>query len=120
MSPEQVRGEKVEAPSDIFSFGCVLFEMVTGRPIFGRPTAPETMLVISKDYATALAATGRLVPRALARVVGQCLEEHPGDRFQSAQELALELRDVLNRGEIVGPLSFRSTRRLTNDPPGSA
>ena len=112
MSPEQVRGEKVEAPSDIFSFGCVLFEMVTGRPIFGRPTAPETMLLITKDYAKALAATGRPVPVALARVIGHCLEEHPRERFQSAQELAIDLRDVLTEGEITDSGSLRSTRRL--------
>jgi serine/threonine protein kinase len=114
MSPEQVRGEKVEAPGDIFSFGCVLYEMVAGRRVLGRSTAPEALSVILRDIGAVLAATGRPVPSALARVIGQCLEEHPGDRFQSARELALDLRDVLIGGEIAGPLSLRSTRRLTH------
>ena len=113
MSPEQVRGEKVEAPSDIFSFGCVLFEMVMGRPVFGRATAPEAISVILKDGAAALAGTERPLPVAVLRVIGHCLEEHPRERFQSARELVTNLRDVLIRREITDSGSLRSTRRLS-------
>ena len=113
MSPEQVRGERVEAPSDIFSFGCVLFEMVTGRPVFKRATAPETISVILKDCATALAGTDRPLPVAVLRVIRHCLEEHPRERFQSARELVTNLRDVLIRDEITDSGALRSTRRLS-------
>jgi len=113
MSPEQVRGEKVEAPSDIFSFGCVLFEMVTGRPVFRRATAPKTISVILKHTPAVLAGTDRPLPVAVGRVIVRCLEEHQGKRFQSARELLTNLRDVLIGGEITDSGSLRSTRRLS-------
>jgi Tol biopolymer transport system component len=93
MSPEQVRGEAVDARSDIFSVGTVLHEMLTGRPPFTRATAADSMAAILKeDPAVPLSAE---VPPALARIVARCLEKTREARFQSARDLAFAL-DVLS------------------------
>jgi len=99
MSPEQVRGEEADAPSDLFSFGCVLYEMVTGQRPFARPTPQETLAAILKDDPPALAEAGRSCPRALEQLIGRCLEKAPEKRFQSGSELAVELRAGLNGSE---------------------
>jgi Tol biopolymer transport system component len=89
MSPEQIRGEAVDARSDIFSAGVVLHEMLTGRPAFTRETAPETMTAVLKaDPDVPLPAD---VPASLARIVGRCLEKTRDMRFQSARDLAFAL-----------------------------
>ena len=88
MSPEQVRGENVDHRSDIFSFGAVLYEMLTGRPAFTRETAPETMTAILKAEPESIAAD---VSPALARIVSRCLEKTREMRFQSARDLAFGL-----------------------------
>jgi Tol biopolymer transport system component/DNA-binding winged helix-turn-helix (wHTH) protein/predicted Ser/Thr protein kinase len=88
MSPEQVGGEDVDARSDIFSLGVVLYEMAGGRRPFGAGSSAETMDAILKDDPPALPPT---VPAALDRVVRRCLEKQPDRRFQSAADLALAL-----------------------------
>src|SRR5262245_66105742 len=92
MSPEQVRGEAAEAPSDIFSLGCVLYEMATGRRAFARSTTQDTMAAILRDDAPPLAASGRNIPSALEHVIMRCLEKEASNRYPSASELALDLR----------------------------
>jgi serine/threonine protein kinase/Tol biopolymer transport system component len=96
MSPEQVCGEEADAPSDIFSFGCVLYEIVTGRRAFARATAPETMAAILKDDPPPLAEAGQNVPSALEQLIVRCLEKQAERRYQSASELAVDLRDCLS------------------------
>ena len=91
MSPEQVRGEAVDARSDIFSFGAVLYEMLTGRRAFQGASAVETMHAVLKDDPPDVAASGRDVPPGLERVVRHCLEKRPEERFQSARDLAFAL-----------------------------
>ena len=93
MSPEQVRGEQVDARSDIFSLGTVLHEMLTGRPPFQRATAAETMAAILKEEPVEPLSPG--VPPALARIIARCLEKAREARFQSARDLAFGL-DVLS------------------------
>ena len=103
MSPEQVRGEAVDARSDIFSFGTVLYEMLTGRPAFARETAAETMAAILKeDPPEPLPAT---VPPALARIVSRCLEKTREARFQSARDLAFGSRSLSETSADRGPAS---------------
>ena len=94
MSPEQLRGERAEVPSDIFSFGCVLYEMVTGRRVFARATAPETMAAILKDDPPGLAEAGQIVPSVLEQLIERCVEKQAERRYQSASELALDLRSI--------------------------
>jgi hypothetical protein len=94
MSPEQVRGEAVDARSDIFSFGTVLYEMLTGRRAFQGASAVETMHAILRDDPPGVAAGGRDIPPGLDRVVRHCLEKRPGERFQSARDLAFALETL--------------------------
>ena len=100
MSPEQVRGEAVDARSDIFSFGVVLFEMLTGKKAFARDTASDTMAAILRDDPPELEGTSRPLLPGLKRVLDHCLEKEPGARFQNAGDLAFDLG---NASEISGP-----------------
>jgi eukaryotic-like serine/threonine-protein kinase len=92
MSPEQVRGEPVDHRSDIFSFGAVLYEMLAGRQAFGRETATESMTVILKEDPPEIATAGSGVSPALQRIAQHCLEKKPGERFQSARDIAFALQ----------------------------
>jgi serine/threonine protein kinase len=90
MSPEQVRGAPADHRSDIFSFGIVLHEMLTGRAPFAGDSAVEIMNAILKEDPPPIAASDPPWP-ALARVVEHCLEKEPAERFQSARDLAFNL-----------------------------
>src|SRR5437868_7989576 len=91
MSPEQVRSQPADARSDIFSFGCVLYEMVTGRRAFQRETAAETMTAILHDEPPEPTTSGQHVPGEVGRIIRQCLAKTPNQRLQSARDLALGL-----------------------------
>ncbi len=103
MAPEQVRGLPADNRSDIFSFGCVLYEMLAGQRAFLKDSAVETMGSILHEDPPRLAANGRSVPRALAAVVQHCVEKLPEDRFQSAHDLALALEAVSTRSGDATP-----------------
>ena len=94
MSPEQVRGEPADARSDIFALGSVLYEMTSGRRAFVRDTAAETMTAILKEEPSDFSSTGVDVPPELAGTVRRCLEKRPQARFQSASDLAYNLRSL--------------------------
>ena len=94
MSPEQVRGEEVDCRTDIFSFGAVLYEMVSGNRAFKRDTTAETMTAILKEDPPELIESGRQIPPALDRIVRHCLEKTPEQRFQSARDLAFDLESI--------------------------
>lgn len=91
MAPEQVRGAPVDPRTDIFAFGAVLFEMISGRRAFQRETAAETMTAILKDDPPELNELPHPVPPGLERIVRRCLEKQPEQRFQSAKDLAFAL-----------------------------
>ena len=91
MSPEQVRGEPADHRSDIFALGCVLFEMLTGRRAFQRPTPAETLSAILNDEPPSISQLIQNIPPALQRVVHRCLEKSPGERLQSSSDLAFAL-----------------------------
>ncbi|SPF56639.1 Serine/threonine protein kinase with TPR repeats [Candidatus Sulfopaludibacter sp. SbA4] len=94
MSPEQVRGEKAEAPSDIFSLGCVLYEIVAGRRAFSGKSPGDTNAAILLAEPPAMAESGKQVPLEMERVIGRCLAKNPGERFHSARDLAFALRSI--------------------------
>jgi len=94
MSPEQVRGGAVDCRTDIFSFGAVLYEMLSGQRAFKRDTAADTMAAILNDDPPELLESGHQVPPALDRIVRHCLEKSPDHRFQSARDLAFDLESV--------------------------
>ena len=105
MSPEQVRGEEADAPSDIFSFGCVLYEMVTGQRAFARLTAAETMAAILQGEPPEIAASVKDLPHELMRVIRRCLEKGPAERFQSARDLGFALREMSSGSNLVKSVS---------------
>ena len=81
MSPEQVRGDVAEASSDIFSLGCVLYEMIAGRRAFAGETAVQTMAAILEKDPPPLSECGKQVPQELDRVVARCLARTPRKGF---------------------------------------
>ncbi len=91
MAPEQVRGEPADPRTDIFAFGAVLYEMLSGVRAFRRDTPAETMTAVLKDDPPELSDPVRLVSPALERIVRRCLEKNPEQRFQSARDLSFAL-----------------------------
>lgn len=87
MAPEQVRGDTVDTRADVFSFGCVLYEIATGERAFVRSSALETLNAILHDAPPAPSGRRRELPSGFDRVVARCLEKEPAARFQSAHEL---------------------------------
>jgi len=94
MSPEQVRGLAVDARSDIFAFGAILYEMLSGRRAFHRETASDTMSAILRDEPPELVESGRNIPPGLDRIVRHCLEKNPAERFHSTRDIAFDLEAV--------------------------
>jgi TolB-like protein/Tfp pilus assembly protein PilF len=107
MSPEQVRGVVVDAPSDLFSLGCVLYEMAAGRRAFDRDTAPQTMTAILEQDPPPLSTVNTEVPVALERIVVHCLEKDPRQRLQSARDLHVALKDLLSGNVNAQPVARR-------------
>jgi Tol biopolymer transport system component len=91
MAPEQVRGEGADPRTDIFAFGAVLYEMLSGVRAFRRDTSAETMTAVLKDDPPELSDPAHLVSPALERIVRRCLEKNPEQRFQSARDLSFAL-----------------------------
>jgi len=94
MSPEQVTGKEADHRSDIFSFGTVLYEMLSGQRAFRRGTSAETMTAILREEPEELAEFNVNLPTGLDRVVRRCLEKRLDHRFQSASDLAFALENV--------------------------
>lgn len=105
MSPEQVRGEKVGTASDIFSLGCVLYEMVTARRAFTGKSATDTMAAILKEEPPALSGSGNSIAPDLDRVIERCLAKEPAQRFHSAHDLAFALRSLSSASGEQKPVS---------------
>ena len=91
MAPEQVRGLNTDQRADIFALGAILYELLTGRQSFQRPTSADTMSAILNEELPAIGTRSAETPAALERVIRRCLEKDPGQRFQSASDLAFAL-----------------------------
>ncbi len=91
LSPEQVRGLPTDQRCDIFSFGTILYELLSGERAFGRPTAGDTMAAILRDEPPELSESGREVSSALDQIVRHCLEKDRSSRFQSAKDIVFAL-----------------------------
>jgi Tol biopolymer transport system component len=94
MSPEQVRGQTLDPRSDIFSFGAILYEMLSGKRAFHGATPADTMSSILKEDPPELSETNRNVSPALERIVQHCLEKNPESRFHSASDIAFDLEHL--------------------------
>jgi serine/threonine protein kinase/tetratricopeptide (TPR) repeat protein len=111
MSPEQVRGLPVDHRSDIFSLGAILYELLSGKRAFSRPTAADTMSAILKEEPPDLTESGRNVSPVLDRIVKHCLEKDRDDRFQSAKDVAFALSEHASQPmSIVAPVARPITR----------
>ncbi len=91
MSPEQIKGKPADPRSDIFAFGAILYEMLSGKRAFHADSAGETMAAILKEDPPDLSVTNQSISPGLERVVRHCIEKNPERRFQSAHDLAFDL-----------------------------
>src|ERR1700681_2813749 len=94
MSPEQVRGRPADARSDIFSFGAILYEMLSGKRAFHGDSAADTMSAILREDPPELSVTNQNISPGLDRIVRHCLEKNPEQRFHSAHDLAFDLESL--------------------------
>jgi len=107
MSPEQVRGKAADHRSDIFSFGSILYEMLSGQHAFRGESPADTLSAILKEEPAELSEVARNVPPALERMVRHCLEKNPAQRFQSAGDLAFNL-EALADGSVIGSVAGKT------------
>jgi serine/threonine protein kinase/Tol biopolymer transport system component len=107
MSPEQVRGEVIDARSDIFAFGTIVYEMLTGARAFKRNSAIETLSAILKEEPPDLAEALPHLPPPLEKLVRRCLEKDRDHRFQTSRDLAFNLETLS---------TYSSSRTLTGTP----
>ena len=94
MAPEQIEGKDVDARTDIFAFGCVLYELLTGQRAFDGKSASSVMASVLATTPRPIAELVPLTPPALERIVSRCLAKDPEDRWQTARDVAAELQWV--------------------------
>jgi tetratricopeptide (TPR) repeat protein len=114
MSPEQARGRKVDFRSDLFSFGVVLYEMVTGKSPFQNDNITDTLSSVVRDHPRDAAELEPQMPAELGRILQKCLEKDPAERFQDTADLTVDLRK-LRRTTDSQPLT-----RVTDSAPVTA
>ncbi|HET9952033.1 MAG TPA: protein kinase [Candidatus Eisenbacteria bacterium] len=113
MAPEQIRGEAVDARSDLFALGIILYELATGRRPFTGMTSADVSSAILRDAPVPVLSLRADLPRDLNRIITRCLEKNPRDRFQTARDVYNELR-YIQKELAMGPVAPPST------PPPSA
>jgi Tol biopolymer transport system component len=115
MSPEQVRAQAVDARTDIFSLGAILYEMLSGKRAFEGDTPADTMSAILREEPIPLTASIASVPLPLERIVRHCLEKNPYERFQSARDLKFDLSE-LSSPSLVSPSGVSASLPLAPAP----
>lgn len=116
MSPEQVRGEKVDPRSDIFSFGAVLYEMVCGKKAFDAETEGKLLEKILRAKYISPRLYRRKIPRSLVRIIKKCLKRKPAHRYENVKELILDLESFLLKSGVSNPT--RIIADFMKDPEG--
>jgi hypothetical protein len=114
MAPEQIEGIEADARTDIFAFGALLFEMLTGRPAFEGKTRASLLGAILKDEPPRVSALRPLAPAALDRIVSTCLAKDPEDRYQSARDLLRDLKWVASGASEVTAAPTTAARPHSN------
>ncbi len=117
MAPEQVRGQATDTRSDIFALGAVLYEMISGTPAFTRATGADTQAAILKEDPPPLSEAGAPLPAELQRTIRRCMEKSPEARFQSASDLAYNLRAISNNHSGLMAAGPDSRRKPGISPP---
>jgi Tol biopolymer transport system component len=115
MAPEQIEGREVDARSDIFAFGCVMYELLTGRRAFDGQSPSSVMAAVLATKPQPIEELIPLTPPALDRVVSRCLAKDPEDRWQSARDVAAELSWIAQGGSKVGLPALVSGRRRVRE-----
>jgi eukaryotic-like serine/threonine-protein kinase len=118
MSPEQAQGKKVDGRSDIFSFGSVLYEMVTGKRAFSGDSKISTLSAILKQEPEAVSSVVNSVPRDLDRIISRCLRKDVARRFQHMDDLQLALLDLKEEsesGKLTGAVASSAPGLVTRD-----
>src|SRR5262249_57179292 len=110
MAPEQVRGRSADARSDIFAFGAIFYEMLSGRRAFHGDSAADTMSAILKEDPPDLSLTDQNISPGLERIVRHCLEKNPEQRFHSAHDLAFDLGTLSGLSAPARPTAVESAR----------
>ena len=110
MSPEQLQGKAADARSDIFAFGAVLYEMLTGKRAFDRQSSSDIIIAVAREEPTPLREFVKDVPEDLKRIVKRCLRKQPEDRYASVAEVERELEEC--RKVTSGPISGVNLRVL--------
>ncbi len=126
MAPEQIEGVEADARTDIFAFGALLFEMITGRTAFEGKTRASLLGAILKDEPPPVSRDQPTAPAALDRIVGTCLAKDPDDRYQSARDLLRDLKwvasgssdvtTVATTGAAIEPRSVADRRSVNRGP----
>jgi len=114
MAPEQLEGREADGRTDIFSFGCVLYEMATGKKAFSGASQASLISSIMKEEPAPISAVAPMTPPALERVVRRCLAKDPEDRWQNAGDLGSELKWIAEGGSqtgIAAPVAASGRRR---------
>ena len=114
MAPEVLRGHEADARSDLFSFGCVLYEMVTGRRAFEGKSQLSVLTAILEKDPEPVSAVQPTAPAALDYSVTTCLEKNPDDRFQSAHDVKLQLAWIAKVGSQAGVTAISGSKRRTS------
>ena len=115
MSPEQVQGKVVDQRSDIFSFGCILYEAATRRRPFEADSDIDIMHKIMHDKPVAIDEINPAVPADLRRVIRRCLTKDPDKRFQSMKDVSLELTDIVDQFEELSASASSGSRSVSNE-----
>jgi Tol biopolymer transport system component len=110
MSPEQLRGRSADQTSDLFSFGAILYEVLSGQRAFQGDTAADTITAILTKEPPDLAQTNRDIQPGLDRIVRHCLEKSPEERFQSARDLAFDLEALAGISAPAAAVTTRAPR----------
>jgi len=111
MSPEQVEGREADARSDIFAFGAVLYEMITGKRAFEGKTAASAMAAVLEREPQPISSLQPTTPLALDRLVKTCLAKDPDDRWQTAHDVKLQLRELADGGSQASAVALRGRAR---------
>ena len=106
MSPEQVRGKPADRRSDLFSFGTILYEMLSGQRAFRGDTAADTITAILSKEPPDISQTNKDVPPGLDRIVRHCLEKNPEERFESARDVAFDLESLSHVSTPTGVIAL--------------